>query len=273
MPVNLFRLSVHLLLAAAGIASCSRDTVTDGEADARRFAEAVCKAAETCGCAPALPSGSACTDHYSDLFLRAFDTGLRVEKKCFSNFLSVLAKDPCLVDPDWATSMHECFAMQGTQGRDEACSTHPELASMRVDDCQGTLVCRKGMCGEPSLSSLEIGDPCVPEPPYQACGLGLYCDLEGICHEYANEGERCDSAWACLPGWYCPGAASGSPSTCQPSLQRGDTCDVAEFQQCGIEPSDVVGAATTRRWCDPTTSTCEIGRSFLCDALNDPVNW
>jgi hypothetical protein len=264
------RANARIFFLVAGLAGCSRDTVTDAEADAQRFAKAVCKAAETCGCAPSVASGSACIDRYSDLFLRAFDLGLKVEDECFGTFLSALARDPCLIDPAWATSMHDCFAMRGTQDRGESCSTHPELASMRVNECRDGLNCRNGACGTDSLDSLESGDPCIPQPPNQACGLGLYCDLGGECQVYANAGEPCDSAWACRPGSYCPGAAPGSPSTCQPSLELGDGCDLSEFRQCGIEADD--GAATPR-WCDPQTGSCEIGQSFLCDALNDPVTW
>jgi hypothetical protein len=259
------------------VIACSRETVTDPHEDATRFAEAVCEAAETCGCADGSWSASPCVEHHTELFLAAVDAGLRVERDCFEKFLAAFDGDPCLVNPEWLAAREQCWSMRGDKQQSESCTTHPDLASMRVDECGDGFACTNGVCDiEGVLPDTEVGAPCVPEPPNQACGFGLTCSLDGVCHEYSESGEACDSSWACNidPGQYCPGAAPGQPSTCQPALELGESCDPAEFRQCRIDYEHGENTSTIHpRWCNPATRVCEEGWSVLCSALADPVNW
>jgi hypothetical protein len=239
--------------------------------DADAFADAVCGAADACGCAFGPAMGDDCGTVHADAFMAAHEGGLRVDRDCFDDFLAALERDPCLADADWATAREECFAMTDDRALGEECSTHPELASMRVDACDGDLVCTNGACAEPVdvVTAME-GDPCTPEPPDVNCGPGLYCSLDHTCKRHRADGAACESAWACFGPSYCPEAAPDDGSVCRPAADLGDSCEPAEFHHCGHEQ---MGGTTVSRWCDPSTRECAAGQSFLCDALLDPVNW
>lgn len=262
-----------MLRCAAGsllalLAACKSDGAHE---DAEKFAHAVCDAAEACGCALGPAIEGDCTSFHVDAFLAAHETGLRVNRDCFDDFRDALERDPCLSDPAWVTAREACFAMTDDREKGEECSTHPELASMRVDACEGDLVCLNGRCAEPvALVVAEENDPCTPEPPDVNCGPGLYCGLDGLCHRTRADGAACESAWACFGPSYCPEAAPDDGSVCRPAADLGDSCEPGEFRHCGHEQ---MGGAMVSRWCDPSTRECAAGESFLCDALLDPVNW
>jgi hypothetical protein len=240
------------------------------EDDARSFAEAICSAAQECKCAPAAWS-EPCEEHHVDLFLAAIERGSKVEREAFDDFLAEIERDPCLASAEWAAARQDAYQLQGERAEGEACTRHPALASLRVNECAEGLVCLNGACVdetvEPALLPLA---ECVPEPPDESCGNDLVCGLDGTCVQRSGDGAACDSAWTCFGPSYCAGAAPGEPSICRPALDLGDVCEPLEFRHCGHETVDGVKLL---RWCDGRTMRCEEGRSLLCDALNDPVNW
>ena len=261
----------HGWLALVALVGCGGGPTHSPEDDARRFADAVCNAAQVCECAPGPWNEEPCAKHHEELFLAAIERGSEVQRDAFDEYLAELERDPCLTDADWATKRTEADQLQGEREAGEECTRHPALASLRVDECGGELVCHNGVCADPEQLAVPVAnEACVPEPPDEVCGEGLYCGLDHVCHLRSADGVACDSSWSCFGPSYCLGAAPDDPSICRPALDLGDVCDPAEFRQCGHETVDGVKML---RWCDARTMRCEEGRSLLCDALNDPVNW
>lgn len=105
-------------------------------------------------------------------------------------------------------------------------------------DCQGQMVCDKGLCAD--KTDKKLGDAC--NNPGDICEKGSYCGEQGavkFCLAKKSQGELCLPGVPCKEDLYCV-------STCQPKKGPG--------QVCGAD--DECQAATTSPYCDPVQAKC-----------------
>jgi hypothetical protein len=226
--------------------------------EGREFAEAVCAARQSCGCADGrFETAEQCEN---DLAL-AFDSaaqGLTLDAECFDEALASEALNACPVWP-WIPEGEPCLVLSGSKNEGETCETHSDLRPIFVSDCKEGLFCSGGSCRteSPPTERLQTGDHCFQDP---GCGdLDLYCGSDSRCHPRSPVGESCNHDLAC-DGSYCK-MQSG---VCSARVEPGGACDPKDWGACDSPdfPSEIY-------WCGPD-QTCVVGQPAVC-RMTHPV--
>jgi hypothetical protein len=253
-----------------------------------RYAEALCKAVDTCGCALPLESGSDCEGEYHARFDKLLEAGFVVASECFEGWLGDIGADPCDAEIPPPGDPFPCASLRGGKKEGEACKAHVGLIPLgadvwplRADECGDGLSCLYAKCTEtpaandsnPGWDELAEGEACGATYLVGFCSTqrDLYCDLaEGVCRTRRPLGDAC-SAGECEgcsadggQPLFCQGATATSSGTCAPTPRIGEPCDPGDMVACG-GCGDVA-------WCDPASSTCVDGRApRLCSQISYPA--
>lgn len=242
-------------------------TLDDGPAyqeEARRYATAICAAADECGCATGqfYSSRSECEERYTEVFLQGLLPGDRVEAECLEKLERALHADPCQEEKH-----EQCPVVRGEMGVGDACS-QKHVPAAWIDQCADEGVgCIHGICSDSAPpTGTEPGDACYAAMAI-GCGFDLYCDVEGACQETVGEGEPCEPT-SCGFGLYCKGFSANGPGACAPSVSLGGECDPRDWGVC----DDPYSADPMS--CDTGTGTCgEPQWPWLCQSLASPGSW
>lgn len=281
-----------IAVAAFGCGACGPSVDDDKppelpSEEGRRYAEALCKAIETCGCAQPFGTMDACETEYRARFDNLLEAKFDVSRECFEGWLDDIQADPCGAELPPPGDPFPCASLRGGKKKGASCRAHLGLVPLgidvwplRADECGTGLSCLDAQCVETpqtneigTFGMLGEGDPCGPTylafcTPWRE----LYCDsTEGVCRERKPLGAECSSAWGCEAcdgdvgdSLHCEGATPTGPGTCAVLPRVGEPCDPMAMVACG--------ACDNEGWCDPATSTCVQGDApRLCTRLAAPA--
>jgi hypothetical protein len=252
--------------------------------EGRLYAEALCKAIETCGCAQ--PTAD-CETEYHARFDKLLEAGFKVAPECFEGWLADVAADPCDQQLPPPGDPFPCASLRGDEEEGADCEASLGLGPLganvlplRADECGDGLSCLYARCAEtpptnnsnPGWEELAEGESCGATYLVGFCPTRdkLYCDFtEGVCRVRKPLGAEC-SAGECRgcddegsEPLYCQGATATSLGTCAPRPGIGQPCDPADMVSCG--------ACGNVGWCDPATSICIEGDApRLCSQVSFP---
>lgn len=274
--VDFFRIRSGLVTTLIAGVACG-PTINDDppelpSEEGRRYASAMCKALETCGCAQWHDSSDACETEYRSRFDRLLESGFRVDPECFEAWIDDAATDPCNEQHDASGELDSCRPLRGRKGKGASCEAYLELVPLGVDECNDGLVCRNAQCvdapptdGTP-LVELAENEPCGPTYDGVCRGaVDLYCDLrDGVCRRTVPNGAECLDSSSCASCTataderaYCSRPGPGERGVCDRVPGLGEPCDPMDALACG-------GCGDTAL-CDHATETCVEGRvSLLC---------
>lgn len=235
---------VGVLLTA--LVACNEDPVQGDPVepeDAQRYAEAMCRVSEDCGCEVFGPPMEDCIETVRTGFEGAAErSSLAFDRGCFEQVMSGLEGDPvaACVGAPWESA--GCFPFEGTLDVGDACSFDVTTAhGLVVQECKLGLVCRAGRCASPSAgTTVALGERCGTDTG--TCASGSYCASTEVCTEFSALGESCDSAFGCGPEGFCSGVQQlGDEGTCMPIAAEGASCEVGTPASCGYDPSVTCG--------------------------------
>ncbi len=254
-PIKLAFALLSLLVFSAcesGAAITSTDTsetsgtsVGDGTDSAEIWAEAWCRAGETCNCTGYSEASCliAMAAFFNQIRESAETQSLIFSETCFDQWLTVLDASECLPPETFFPSCDNensppCQLFVGEQAIGDAC----EHVYAGNDSCAEGL-----SCGE----SLTCQDTCVDLPPPDEVGPGEPCGpnqgicpddhyCSGICVAQGGAGAPCDFGYQCISGLYCT-----DNKVCMPAHAVGEPCTSTaqcHFSRCaaGICVDDAV---------------------------------
>lgn len=259
--------------ATAGACHRAVEETPEPSPEARRFAAALCEAADTCACSGPFAETGFCESEHLRWFAALEDT-LEFDEDCLERWLAGIEHSSCPAPgaAEWDDAL-SCTVFRGDKARGAVCRPHPEVGPLSAEECAEGLRCSRGVCieqGETTDVSLSEGSACDPLTT-PACGgsSSLYCDA-GVCRTNTVDGQTCDSVIECESASYCKGAWSGDGS-CTVKDDVGDACDPRDqlgcFNYSALEP----GGDPTQvfAWCDPAVERCVEGRGpRVCGVLN-----
>lgn len=254
LPLVGGRLVVALAGALALGCGPTVDVAEDGPEPARVYAEAMCEAAERCGCFERFESRGACEDEFSGRIESLLSRDLGFDEACFERLL------PGISDCDGSAVVETCtlFSREGKAG--EECHGFLGFVSpFAVRECEDGLVCGWGTCSAPDdrAPPVAAGADCTPVDglscPWAGIEPQLFCHPDaGECRVTPERGEACETANACeqnaVPHAYCQGLAQG-PGVCATRRGIGESCDPGDVGPCEGEEGALA-------WCDPASRTC-----------------
>lgn len=265
------------------LAACGPEGGRDPSSEARRYADAVCDAAVSCGCSLLWANDETCRDELVRRFDDARDRGNELDETCLDMVETSLAQDPCAnaLVADQANAM--CMTLQGDRAQGETCSGFANLPLIQGNECAGDGACWLGVCLPPEARenpSPAEGAACWSEQTF-SCGFDdLFCDADGRCRSAAAIGEPCGNLWGCetcadetcTATSYCAGARPNAEAlgTCAVRPRLGEPCDARDWLPCAPTQDD--GRFT---WCDPAQSVCVEGPDppVVCNLLLSPDSW
>lgn len=284
--------SLLVVVAGIGCGACGPSVDEDTplelpSEDGRRYAEALCRAIETCGCAQPFDSMADCEAEYHARFDKLLEAKFEVDPGCFDAWIENINADPCHAETPPPGEPFPCASLRGAKERGDSCEAHLGLIPLgvdvwplRADECGEGLSCLYAVCSEtpgtndsnPGWNDLAEGEACGPTYLVGFCPTRskLYCDAtERVCRVRKPLGAECspgECEWCTEgggPPLYCQGATETSSGTCAQMPPIGEPCDPLDTVVCG-SCSDV-------GWCDPATSTCTEGRApRLCSQIAAP---
>jgi hypothetical protein len=227
--------------------------------EGRRYGQAVCAAAQRCGCLqPFHDASGSCDDVFAARFDAVLARGLRVDAACLEEVVAALAEDPCSTER--VEPLGQCVVMRGDAGPGASCSADPYLG-VATNDCAGDLRCFAGRCANAeSPVAKQEGDACWASSWLSCYDPRLYCGVDGRCRTREPEGaacrdhgcEVCAAGEPCLEYLYCRGGSPSADGVCAKTPSVGDACEPLDWLLCGTP-----GGPTAH--CNPNTAICDEG--------------
>jgi hypothetical protein len=235
-------LSCAAAVALTTLAACSTDATSDKYPDASSF----CSAKADAECQNLAPGCNATVDGCKSLRTTACTTAGSSSGRSYTPSLA-----QACIDKVNAVYAKKSFTADDEQQVTDACErvfagAAAKNAPCKIDyDCQGQMICDKGVCGDKLVRNQ--GEGC--NNPGEVCGSDAYCGNQGslkFCLPRNPSGHTCDVNNPCLSTLRCligNGAMNGS---CAALENPGDPCDADT--DCS--------ALTTPPYCDPTKRQC-----------------